>query len=247
MGEDIERSPLLVEMHRALVSARDKMAEAISQGVIVGDELRIPRPGGRAGQADGQRAGKSPGPKKPASPAPAETSQVPGQPGGQRVAKTSQVPGLPAADPASMSEEDRAALLGTMPDSRLGTLWGVSHTWIAKMRKARGIAPYSAKPRVDWTYWDPILMASMDADVESLSEQIGCDPSTVSQRRRALLGEPSKYQSGRPPKGQGPDWSSVDWSLPDREIASRLRVNQSAVYKRRQKLKAAGEGKAPQS
>lgn len=84
-------------------------------------------------------------------------------------------------------------LLGTMPDTALAQELGVSHTTIAKRRKALGIPPYTApKDRVDWEKWDS-QVARTKMTAVGLAELIGCDVSTVRERRRYLRKEGGKY------------------------------------------------------
>ena len=77
-------------------------------------------------------------------------------------------------------------LLGTMTDMALAAQVGVSHTAIRKRRVAKGIPSFAGdRARIDWARWDThVLAQGMTPD--GLARLIGCDPSTVRERRRAL-------------------------------------------------------------
>lgn len=85
-------------------------------------------------------------------------------------------------------------LLGTKPDSALAKEYGVSSPTVRNMRLKLGIQAYRGdKPRIDWARWDSqILETSMTS--QGLASLIGCDESTIRERRRFLRGSSrSKY------------------------------------------------------
>jgi hypothetical protein len=139
----------------------------------------------------------------------------------------------------SIPVDGKISRLGTMPDTRLAVLWGVSHTAVAKMRKRYGIKPYMKSARVDWAKWDEQIN-DPDMSSDGLARLIGCDISTVRERRRFLAGEGGKYyvKIGRPKRGHTRDWGTVDWSRSDTDIARDMGVSPQAVWKQRQKRTA---------
>lgn len=83
--------------------------------------------------------------------------------------------------------------LGTMPDTEAAKLLGVSHFTARKRRIALGIPAFAgAKRRVEWSRWDAQLLNN-DMTVDGLAQLIGCDPSTVRERRRFLRSKKGKY------------------------------------------------------
>lgn len=76
-----------------------------------------------------------------------------------------------------------AHLLGQVSDASIAKKLGVSHTWVARERRRRGIAPYQSKKKVDWDKWIGFLGKKSD---ECLARLIGCDRSTVGEKRKSL-------------------------------------------------------------
>ena len=136
----------------------------------------------------------------------------------------------PCAGPENMSSDncDIISLLGAMPDTALAAQHGVSHTYIAKLRRKHGIKPYTAKARVDWSRWDKqIRDETMTAD--GLAKLIGCDASTVRERRRYLHGEGGKYRPGAPLAEDRVDWRATDWAKSDAELGRLYGISRQAV------------------
>lgn len=132
-------------------------------------------------------------------------------------------PECPKPEPVSIPQgaPDYYPLLGTMSDTQLGQQVGVSHTWIAKMRRKYGIPVYAApKARIDWRRWDPILMGNT-MTLAGLAARVGCDESTLRERRRMLVVNKGKYARpvGPPLAEDRIDWSNVNWSLQNATIA----------------------------
>lgn len=78
---------------------------------------------------------------------------------------------------------DQVPELGKVFDTVLAARLGVSHTAVAKARKARGLPAVARKKRVNWKRWEPLLGTMEDID---LAGRMGCDRSTVTNRRRTL-------------------------------------------------------------
>lgn len=210
-GRGDRPDPMLQDMLDKLRAGRDKMANAIRTGNLANGVLTL-NTGGEFFVSI--RAGK----------------------GDCAEAQDAECPILPDASSPSAPEDSRFALLGTMTDSALARLWGVSHTAVAKMRKRRGIKSYAEKTRINWAKWDARIKGA-DMSAEGLAGLIGCDVSTVRERKRYLEGRTGKYgKPGRPLKGNEIDWSSVDWSLSNAEIARQLDISNQAVHARRGKL-----------
>lgn len=87
---------------------------------------------------------------------------------------------------------DLWALLGRMPDSALARRIGVSHTTVRKRRVQAGIAAFCPHQRIDWDAWAAEL-SDNTISARDLAHRIGCDVSTVRERRRALRGDGGKY------------------------------------------------------
>lgn len=85
-------------------------------------------------------------------------------------------------------------LLGTIPDMVLAEQVGVSHTWIRKQRLTLSIpACCTRRKRIDWSKWDAKLLEEPLVPASTLAKRIGCDGSTVRERRRYLQSGVGKY------------------------------------------------------
>lgn len=200
--------PMLQDMLDKLRSARDKSADAILAGRLEHGVLQVDF-----------------------EPGVCISIHVPHAGGATREEPTP--PPAPASTPPP--EDDRTAMLGTMPDTSLAALWGVSHTAVAKMRRKRGIKPYSAKARIDWGKWDGQLR---DADMtpEGLAGLIGCDVSTVTERLRLLRGDTgSKYRGGAPLAENRVNYAQVDWSKANSTLARELGVTRQTIMQQRKR------------
>lgn len=126
--------------------------------------------------------------------------------------------------------------LGTQPDTVLGKKYGLSHTTVAKWRRKHGIAPFAAKPRVDWSAWDARIL-DMSMSAEGLAGLIKCDASTVRERRRYLRGDAAaKYRSaGAPLAEDRVDWSAVDWGKANATLSRELGVSRQTVAAQRKR------------
>ena len=74
---------------------------------------------------------------------------------------------------------------------------------------------------------EAILDEAMTAD--GLAKLIGCDASTVRERRRYLHGEGGKYRPGAPLAEDRVDWRATDWAKSDAELGRLYGISRQAV------------------
>lgn len=119
-------------------------------------------------------------------------------------------------------------LLGTLSDTELARMIGVSTNVVTLRRRSLGIPPaILEKKLVDWDSYDRLLGSISDVEV---SKRIGCPVSQVKARRRHL-GIPG-YSPRRV------DWSKHDHllgTMPDTALAKQLGCSATLVSRRRKK------------
>ena len=71
------------------------------------------------------------------------------------------------------------------------------------------------------------IAEAMTAD--GLAKLIGCDASTVRERRRYLHGEGGKYRPGAPLAEDRVDWRATDWAKSDAELGRLYGISRQAV------------------
>lgn len=82
-----------------------------------------------------------------------------------------------------------------MPDTLLVKRFGMTPAGIARRRRKYGIKPYGGeKKRIDWSQWDKMILNSTSS-TKNLAKAIGCDESTVRERKRFLTLNQGKYSS----------------------------------------------------
>lgn len=79
-------------------------------------------------------------------------------------------------------------ILGKQTDSKIAREYGISHTWVRKIRERHGIKPCIAKARIRWQDWDAIILQKDREGMgsEEIAKIVGCHRASVIDRLRKL-------------------------------------------------------------
>jgi hypothetical protein len=113
------------------------------------------------------------------------------------------------------TDAEKIAMLGTMSDAQLGDMWGISSTSVANMRKERGIPSHKVRNVVAWDVWDEQLK-DLTMTSSGIARLIGCEASTVRERRRYLLRGEGIYARHVPTSGVVEDIYGMEFDVRER-------------------------------
>lgn len=85
---------------------------------------------------------------------------------------------------------DMATEMWDRPNTTIAKEYGCSHTLVRRTRKKLKIRPYIRKKRIDWDRYEKLLRSEM-TDTR-IADIIGCDRSTVTEKRNEFPGEAKK-------------------------------------------------------